>query len=182
MASTSNSSKRPFSSSTSNSKRPFSSSSSNSKWTYDVFLSFRGKDTRNSFTAHLYWALDRGNIKTFRDNEELPRGEEIAPELLKAIEGSRISIIVFSKTYAHSKWCLDELVKIMECEKEKGQKVFPIFYHVEPSEVRNQTGIYGEAFNNHERNADEKKKKKIEEWRTALRKAGNLSGFHLQDR
>lgn len=170
--------------STSNSKRPSSpSSSSDPKWKYDVFLSFRGEDTRKSFTDHLYWALDRANIKTFRDDEELPGGEEISPQLLKAIEGSRIAIIVFSKTYAQSKWCLDELVKIMECEQLKGQKVFPIFYHVEPSEVRNQTGIYGEAFRNHERNAGgEEEKKKIEEWRIALRKAGDFSGFPLQDR
>ena len=147
-----------------------------------MFLSFRGEDTRNTFTDHFYWALDRGNIKTFRDDEELSRGEEISSQLLKAIEASRFAIIVFSKTYAHSRWCLDELVKIIECEKEKGKKVFPIFYHVEPSEVRNQTGIYGEAFKNHERNADgEKKKKKIEEWKVALRKAGKLSGFFLQD-
>ena len=39
----------------------------------------------------------------------------------------------------------------MECKKEKGQKVFPIFYHVELSEVRNLTGNYGEAFKNHEK-------------------------------
>ena len=159
-------------------------SSSNSKrpcWRHDLFLSFRGEDTRNNFTSHLYKALDHANIETFID-DGLPRGEEIAPELLKAIERSRIALIVFSKTYAHSKWCLDELVKIMECKEENGQKVFPIFYHVEPSEVRNQTGIYGEAFNNHESNADEEKKKKIEKWRTALWKAGNLSGFPLQDR
>ena len=167
---------------TSDSQRPSSfSSSSNSKWRYDVFLSFRGKDTRHTFTDHLYGALDRGNINTFRDDEKLPRGEEISPQLLKAIEGSRFAIIVFSKNYANSKWCLDELVKIMECEEEKGQKVFPIFYHVEPTEVRNQTEIYGEAFKNHETNADEEKKKKIEEWRAALRKAGQLKGFHLQD-
>ena len=85
-----------------------------------MFLSFKGEDTCNTFTDHLYWALDSGNIKTFRDDEELPRGEEISPELLKFIEESRIAIIVFSKTYDDSKWCLDELVKIMECEKEKG--------------------------------------------------------------
>ena len=147
-----------------------------------MFLSFRGEDTRNTFTDHLYWALDRGNIKTFRDDEELPRGEEISPQLLKAIEESRIAIIVFSKTFADSKWCLDELVKIIECEKEKGKKVFPIFYGVEPSEVRNQTGSYGEAFKNHQKNADEEKKKKIEEWKAALRKAGKFSGFPLQNR
>ena len=140
-----------------------------------MFLSFRGEDTRDSFTSHLYSALDRGIIKTFRDDKELRKGGEIAPELLKAIEESRIAILVFSKTYAHSKWCL------LECQEEKGRKVFPIFYHVEPSEVRKQTGIYGEAFNNHESNADEEKKKKIEKWRTALWKVGNLSGFPLQD-
>ena len=146
-----------------------------------MFLSFRGKDTRYTFTDFLYGALDRGNINAFRDDEKLPRGEEISPELLKAIEGSRFAIIVFSKNYADSKWCLDELVKIMECKEEKGQKVFPIFYHVEPNQVRNQTGIYGEAFKNHETNADEEKKKKIEDWRAALRKAGRLKGFHLQN-
>ncbi|KAI9377507.1 hypothetical protein POPTR_019G070522v4 [Populus trichocarpa] len=44
---------------------------------YDVFLSFRGKDTRNNFTSHLYDALCRKQIKTFIDND-LERGEEIA--------------------------------------------------------------------------------------------------------
>ncbi|XP_034679886.1 disease resistance protein RPV1-like [Vitis riparia] len=169
--------------STSNSKRPFcSSSSSNFKWRYDVFLSFRGEDTRKNFISHLYLALDNANIKTFKDDEELRKGEEIAPELLKAIEESRIAIIVFSKTYAHSKWCLDELVKIMECKEEKGQIVLPIFYHVQPCEVRNQYGTYGEEFKKHESKADKEKKKKIEKWRTALRKAGDLSGFNLKDR
>ena len=60
-----------------------------------MFLSFRGEDTRKNFTDHLYSALDRGNINTFRDDEKLPRGEEISPQLLKSIEGSRIAIIVF---------------------------------------------------------------------------------------
>ena len=78
-------------------------------------------------------------------------------------------------------WMNWSRIKIMECEAEKGQKVFPIFYHVEPTEVKNQSGIYGEAFKNQERNADKEKKKKIEEWRAALRKAGQLNGFHLQN-
>ena len=168
--------------STSDSQRPsYFSSSSNSKWRHDVFLSFRGTDTRDTFTDHLYGALDRGNFNTFRDDEKLPRGEEISSNLLEGIEESRIAIIVFSKNYANSKWCLDELVKIMECKEEKGQRVFPIFYHVEPTEVRNQSGIYGEAFKNHETNADEEKKKKIKEWRAALRKAGQLKGYPLQN-
>ncbi|RVW78518.1 TMV resistance protein N [Vitis vinifera] len=86
--------------------------------TYDVFLSFRGEDTRYNFTDHLYNALVNRGIRTFRD-EKLRRGEAIAPELLKAIEESRSSVIVFSENYAGSRWCLDELVKIMECHKDR---------------------------------------------------------------
>ncbi|RVW82217.1 TMV resistance protein N [Vitis vinifera] len=110
---------------------------------HDVFLSFRGEDTGFTFTDHLYKALVGRGIRTFRDNQ-LRIGEAIALELLKAIEESRFSIIVFSENYARSTWCLDELVKIMEC-KDMGHAVFPIFYHVEPSEVRKQSGRFGEA-------------------------------------
>ena len=89
---------------------PFTSSSSSSRrWIYDVFLSFRGKDTRNSFTHHLYVALQRSGIFTFRDNERLERGKSISPELLKAIEESRFAIVILSRNYASSTWCLEEL-------------------------------------------------------------------------
>jgi hypothetical protein len=65
-------------------------------------------------------------------DDELPRGEEISTELIEAIESSRISIIVFSQNYASSTWCLNELVKILECKK-NGQTVLPVFYKVDPS-------------------------------------------------
>ena len=142
---------------------------------HDVFLSFRGEDTGFTFTDHLYKALVGIGIRTFRDNQ-LRIGEAIALELLKAIEESRFSIIVFSENYARSTWCLDELVKIMEC-KDMGHAVFPIFYHVEPSEVRKQSGRFGEAFAGYEENW----KDKIPRWRTALTEAANHSGWHLVD-
>jgi hypothetical protein len=53
------------------------------------------------------------NILTFIDND-LRRGEEISPSLVKAIEDSMLSVIIFSQNYASSKWCLDELLKILE--------------------------------------------------------------------
>jgi len=59
-----------------------------------------------------------------------------------AIEEAKVSIVIFSKNYGNSKWCLDELVKILECKKMKGQNVLPIFYDIDPSHVRNQTGSY----------------------------------------
>ncbi|CAL5417676.1 unnamed protein product [Camellia sinensis] len=155
-------------------------SSTQSPWSYDVFLSFRGVDTRKNFTDHLYEALVQAGIHTFRDDDELPRGREISPELLKSIEGSRMSIVVFSRNYASSRWCLDELVKIIECKKTLGQLLVPIFYDVDPSDVRHQTGYFGEAFGRHEkRYMDEMEKVEIR--RAALSQAANLSGWDLQN-
>ena len=113
---------------------------------YDVFLNFRGEDTRVIFISHLYAALCRKKIKTFTDDEDLNRGDEISPDLLNAIEGSKISVIIFSKGYASSKWCLNELVMILDCKKANDQIVIPVFYNVSPSSVRHQTGIFGDAF------------------------------------
>ncbi|KAJ9675853.1 hypothetical protein PVL29_024687 [Vitis rotundifolia] len=145
-------------------------------WTWDVFLSFRGEDTRFTFTDHLHSALRQKRIRTFRDDEGLDRGEEIGSSILKAIEESRMYIVVFSKTYAHSKWCLDELAKIMEWKTQKGQTVVPVFYHVDPSDVRNQTRSFGEAFDKYQKVPEDK----VMRWKAALREAANLSGYHVQ--
>ena len=92
----------------------FTSACSKPQPEYDVFLSFRGGDTRYKFTDHLYHALVAKEIITFRDDKELKRGEPISQELLDAIEKSRIAAIIFSKNYASSTWCLEELAKIIE--------------------------------------------------------------------
>ena len=149
--------------------------------TYDVFLSFRGEDTRKNFTDHLYKNLDAYGIRTFRDDEELEKGGDIAFDLSRAIEESKIFTVIFSKNYANSRWCLNELLKIIESMEKEGKIVLPIFYHVNPSDVRKQLGSYGEAFANHEKDADEEKKASIQKWRTALSKASNLSGWHIDE-
>ncbi|TQE04833.1 hypothetical protein C1H46_009547 [Malus baccata] len=166
-----------------------SSSSSKSKlWNYDVFLSFSGVDTRNGFTGHLHAALTDRGYQAYIDEDDLERGEEIKEELFRAIEEARISIIVFSKSYADSSWCLDELVKIMECRYKLGQRVLPIFYHVDPSHVRKQNGDLAQAFQKHEEGIREEKddkeheakQERVKQWRKALTEAANLSGQHLQ--
>ncbi|KAL0536405.1 hypothetical protein IC582_025353 [Cucumis melo] len=155
--------------------------SSKSSWSYDVFLSFRGEDTRKSFMGHLYEALVRAGINVFRDTEELKRGMQISQELCEAINGSRFFVVAFSKNYASSSWCLDEVVQIMSCmEGGKGQMVWPLFYHIDPSEVRKQTGVFGEAYIVHKERFKEDLKK-VERWREALTKAANLSSWHLYD-
>ncbi|XP_061994774.1 disease resistance protein RPV1-like [Rosa rugosa] len=147
---------------------------------YDVFLSFRGVDTRNNFTGHLLTYLAQKGIKTFIDDEELRKGEEISSALLKAIEGSKISIVIFSENYASSRWCLDELVKILHCKELKQQLVWPVFYKVDPSDVRYQNGKYGEALAKHECRFKENMDK-VQKWRLALRDAANLSGWTFLD-
>ncbi|KAK9288968.1 hypothetical protein L1049_017439 [Liquidambar formosana] len=158
-----------------------SSSSAASKWNYDVFLSFRGEDTRKNFTDHLYTALNQKRIHTFKDDEKLERGKEISPGLLRAIEESRFSLIVLSNNYASSKWCLEELVKILECKETRGQTVLPIFYDVDPSEVRKQTGSFAKAFAKYEEEDFEGKDKKVQRWRAALTEVANLSGWDLRN-
>ncbi|KAL6289040.1 hypothetical protein ACE6H2_006550 [Prunus campanulata] len=163
------------------SSSPSSSSfSHDSSWTYDVFLSFRGEDTRTNFTDHLYKALCDKGIYTFIDRE-LVRGEEISPALVKAIEESRISLIVFSENYASSRWCLDELDKILRCKQSKQQIVLPIFYKVDPSHVRKQTNSFGDAFEGLIESKFKDNEKKVLIWRKALTKAANLSGHTFKD-
>ena len=72
-------------------------SCSTARFIYDVFLSFRGEDTRYNFTSHLYKALCDKGFNTFIDDDNLQKGEEISTELLKAIELSMIKIVVFSE-------------------------------------------------------------------------------------
>ncbi|CAN1333725.1 Protein FAR1-RELATED SEQUENCE 11 [Linum perenne] len=158
-----------------------------------VFLSFRGPDTRNSITNILYRFLTHSKIRTFRDDDELRKGEVIWSNLVKAIGQSKISVPIFSPRYAESKWCLKELAEIIERKKrEEGHIILPIFYMVDPRDVRNQTGRYEEAFKQHKRN-NNLDEKTIETWKAALTqvqqiedmldldsKGVNLVGLHVE--
>ena len=155
-----------------------SSSSSNQAWSYDVFVSFRGKDTGYKFTDHLFAALDRSGIHSFEDNRKLKRGKDIWTELEKAIQKSRIAVIVFSENYADSRWCLEELGKIMECKRNLQQIVLPVFYEVDPSHLRNQKGSLEKAFVSHEERFGVGK---VDRWRAALTEAASLSGWDSQN-
>lgn len=142
---------------------------------YDVFLSFRGEDTRASFTSHLHASLQNSGIIVFRDDDSLRRGDQISTSLVRAIEESRIAVVVFSRNYAGSKWCMNELDKIMECYRTIGLLVLPVFYDVDPSQVRHQTCEFGDAFqkllNRISIKEDEFR------WRRVLREAGGLAGI-----
>ncbi|RVW77865.1 TMV resistance protein N [Vitis vinifera] len=124
-------------------------SSSSSDREFDVFLSFRGTDTRNTFTGHLNTALKSKGIRTFIDDKELRRGEDISSTLFTTIEKSRCSIVVLSEAYATSKWCLEEL-----------------------------GGSFGQAMDAHKKNL-KIEEKQLQRWSAALTEVGNLSGWDL---
>ncbi|AES81126.1 disease resistance protein (TIR-NBS-LRR class) [Medicago truncatula] len=143
---------------------------------YDVFLSFRGKDTRERLTSHLYTSLQNAGIYVFRDDNEIQPGEKISVYLLEAIRQYRICIVVLYSNYASSNWRMQELEEIMKCRRRWGLVVIPVFYEVDPSEVEHQTGWFGDGFerlisrismrNDMRRN-----------WKEMLLEIGGIAGF-----
>ncbi|XP_070681923.1 TMV resistance protein N-like [Malus domestica] len=132
---------------------PSSSSSGPARhWIYDVFLNFRGEDTRKIFVSHLYKALVQNSIKTFIDAKKLRKGNDLS-QLLSAINGSRLSIVVFIQNYASSTWCMKELVQILECMDTQEQ-----------IEQDSNTGM-----------------EELRSWKSALTRAANLSGWDSRD-
>ncbi|KAL1217955.1 Disease resistance protein RML1B [Cardamine amara subsp. amara] len=156
-----------------------SSSSLPRTWIYNVFTSFHGPDARDSFLSHLRKQFSFNGI-TMYDDQKMERGGTIGPALIQAINASRISIVVLTKNYASSGWCLDELLEILKCKKDIGQIVIPVFYGVDPSDVRRKTGDFGIAFyETCARKTDEEKRQK---WSHALEDVGNTAGEHFQKR
>ncbi|CAN1168999.1 Disease resistance protein L6, partial [Linum perenne] len=151
---------------------------------YEVFLSFRGSDVRQSFADHLYACLVRSKIRTFRDEEVLQKGETIGPSLVKAITESKILIPIFTQNYASSKWCLQELAKMVDCYKNGGsgssngqQIILPVFYFMDARAVRHpDSGPYKEAFDRHSLKHDPET---VLEWKEALQEIGKMKGWHV---
>ncbi|XP_023732004.2 disease resistance protein RUN1 isoform X2 [Lactuca sativa] len=142
---------------------------------YDVFLSFRGEDTRYSFTDHLYKTLKQSGIDAFRDNDDINRGEELKPEIQRAIKESRASIVVLSENYATSSWCLDELMLILQQKREHNHFILPVFYHVDPSDVRKQNKTFAIEVKASSKWTDHN----VNLWKKALKEVADLAGMVL---
>nr|KYP45065.1 TMV resistance protein N [Cajanus cajan] len=148
---------------------------------FDVFISFRGADTRNTFVDHLYAHLIRKGIFVFKDDKKLQKGKSISSQLVQAIQGSRVSIIVFSEDYAASTWCLDEMATIAECRQHLNQVVFPVFYGVDPSHVRYQNGVYANAFALHKRKFKQDPDK-VHRWGRAMTGLASSAGWDVRNK
>ncbi|CAN1325583.1 Disease resistance protein L6 [Linum perenne] len=145
---------------------------------YEVFLSFRGPNTRSQITDILYRFLVHSKIHTFKDDDELRKGEGIWSTLVKAINQSKIYVPIISKSYAYSKWCLKELAGVVKQQRKDNRHIIlPIFYMVNPRDVRHQTGPYQNAFLEHANTFDDLT---IQSWRDALNEVGALKGWHVR--
>ncbi|KAK3416312.1 hypothetical protein EUGRSUZ_H01776 [Eucalyptus grandis] len=156
------------------------SSSSNSRTSFKVFVSFREENVGNNFVTHLYAALVHAGIYYF----DIQRREKDEGNLIitvpKMIEESDLAIIIFSEDNAYSRLCLEEVVKIMECKKQRDLKVFPVFYRVELGRVSGLKGSYRTGTEYFEKKLD-KDVWKLMRWKDALQEAGSLSRWYLDD-
>ncbi|XP_023757854.1 disease resistance protein RUN1-like [Lactuca sativa] len=167
-----------------------SSSPSAPAFSYHVFISFRGEDTRNNFVGHLYSALEQKGIHTYKDDEKLPRGASIGPALIKAIEASQVALIVFSENYADSSCPLNQENKKRkygeafakhELENKKKLKSWgqsflenSLGWLFAPLE---QNRKYTEETVNHEL----ENQTKVESWKKAVVDASNIAGWEFND-
>ncbi|GLJ34238.1 hypothetical protein SUGI_0687930 [Cryptomeria japonica] len=146
---------------------------------YDVFINHHGADVKHSLAASIYMALSNQGVRVFLNYEKLALGDIVTSAIEEAMGSARLFIAIFSRRYAASCWCLDELSFMVQT----GTKIIPIFYHVNPTDLRwadHEIGIYGDALSQHEicgRCTPEK----LEEWMEALRTVSFLKGFVIYD-
>ncbi|CAN1235617.1 Disease resistance protein RUN1 [Linum perenne] len=148
------------------------------EWEYDVFLCFRGDDTRFGFTSHLMKAMSNKQIKTFIDNK-LEKTESI-DELISILQRSALSVVVFSEKFADSIWCLEEVVTIARRMVEFGHRVLPVFWKVDPSDVTDDSGSYATTIDREYKGrstySEDKKR-----WMDAFKAVANCAGHTSQD-
>lgn len=147
---------------------------------YDVFLNFRGPDARKGISDHLFHSMTKAGLHVFKDDEKFHRGEEIGIELKRAINDSKIYVVVFTKDYASSAWCLRELTMMVDCRRASsaGEKVIlPVFYDVDPDDVKKPTGLYHREVDKHE---NKHGPEIVQKWKEALSEVGRIGGWNAR--
>jgi hypothetical protein len=140
--------------------------------TYDVFLNHRGTHC-GKFVAHLYEALCTAGFRPFVYAKSLVKGQHTFNYYNEALWSVRVHIAIFSKDYAESKYCLEELCDILK----SGKLIFPVYLDVEPEDLqRPHKGAFACAFRKHLKLG---RKEDVKRWEQALLTATNITGFRL---
>ncbi|CAM6072457.1 unnamed protein product, partial [Sphagnum tenellum] len=143
---------------------------------FDVFLNHRGPDVKGRFASHLRQALQEAGCRPFLDKPDLEKGQPGQKKIYEALGCASVHVAIFSKDYAASDFCLDELCAMLESKK----LIIPVFYDVSPSVLRceNPGGTYTKAFLKfHGRRSESE----VNKWKAALHEAAKLNGFKLDD-
>ncbi|KAK3031406.1 hypothetical protein RJ639_037404 [Escallonia herrerae] len=142
---------------------------------YDVLLSYESEDNRENFIELLDGELRSSKFIPFKaENNGVDGEEDGTSELMDAaISRSRSSIIVFSRNYAYSPRCLDQLLKMFEYSTEtKRLVIVPVFYQVSKDQIKMQAerlaallpGMYKKQF----------EWEKVERWKEAIKGVAQL--------
>ncbi|GLJ33997.1 hypothetical protein SUGI_0683760 [Cryptomeria japonica] len=153
----------------------FSVSASTGPW--QIFINHRGSDTKYTFANKIQEKLDGVGFRAFLDVEALQPGDLIPAEIQAAMTSASLHIAILSPDYAESPWCLAELAFMLQTPA----KIFPVFYHVESSDVRwVQKGIYAHAFSEYGKKG-RYTQEKLDEWKTALHNISFRSGYPVNN-
>ncbi|CAN5970163.1 unnamed protein product [Sphagnum jensenii] len=145
------------------------------QWQYDVFLNHRGPDVKDTFVAHLNDALCAAGFHPFLDAKSLIKGKHPYNSINQALSGVGVHVAIFSKGYAESKYCLDELHDMLE----SGKLILPVFYGVEVEHLcRPYDGPFAAGLRKHKKRG---RHQDVERWETALAKVADLQGFRLAE-
>lgn len=146
---------------------------------YHVFINHRGVDVKKTLASHLYHRLRSAipGLRVFLDKPELRVGNDFPSQIQEAIRTASVHVAIFSRGYAESEWCLNELFYMLE----SGVPIIPIFYHVQPADLRRTQsgdGVYSMGLRRLEPQYDSTT---LQKWRDALSRVSHISGLDLQD-
>ncbi|GLJ24537.1 hypothetical protein SUGI_0468800 [Cryptomeria japonica] len=140
---------------------------------YHVFINHRGPDVKRTLASLIYHRLEGHGLRVFLDKHELQAGDSLTPAIKSAICSASVQIAIFSKTYAQSAWCLNELLWMFDS---RSSIIIPIFYDIQPSDLRHvDQGAYAGAFQQH-REKGRVTIQQLESWISALNKVSAISG------
>jgi hypothetical protein len=130
---------------------------------------------KKTFVPHLYVALCTAGFHPFLDAKSLNNAQHVFNSINEALNGVSVHIVVFSKGYAKSKYCLNELCDMLK----SGKDILPIFYDVELEHLKRPNhGPFVAAFRKHLKRG---RKDDIKRWEEALLKVANITGFRLNE-
>ncbi|WVZ17562.1 hypothetical protein V8G54_010544 [Vigna mungo] len=143
---------------------------------YDVLINFTGEDIPKKIVSHLNSALSTVGLTTFLHHPNAVKSTHIQEPILSRC---RVAIVVFTQTYSQSAWCLHQLQQIIKWQETYCRHVLPVYYEIQPSDVRLQMGDFGKALKATARQtfSGQELEHGMSRWRHALTKATNFFGW-----